>query len=216
MTTITDPGIEAYMMSLSAEEDPVMAEMEEQARQMKFPIVDRLVGRFLCLITKLKKPKLVVELGSGFGYSALWFARGLEAGTVVLTDYDGQKIAHARSIFGRCGLSGKACFRTGGALEIASEYCDIDILFIDLDKHDYPRSVNALLPNLSPDALVIADNALWYGRVLDGQADRDTQAIKEFNRLMFSHPQFFSVIVPLRDGVLLGQRRPRDVTGNGA
>lgn len=209
MTEITDPGIEAYLTALSAEDDPVVLEMEERARQLKFPIVDRLVGRLLCLIARLKKPKLIVELGSGFGYSAFWFARGLEAGKVVLTDHDEEKIAQAKKSFERGGLTDLAVFRVGSAIEIASEYRGIDILFIDLDKQDYPRAVETLLPNLSSDALLVADNALWYGRVLGDPTDRETGAIKEFNRRMYSHDEFFSVIVPLRDGVLLAQRKSK-------
>jgi caffeoyl-CoA O-methyltransferase len=201
---ITDPRIEKYLKKLAPEGDPLLLEMEDLALGRGFPIVDRLVGRLLFVITRLKKPRLVVELGSGFGYSAYWFARALpEGSTVVLTDRSEENIGRARQTFEQAGMAQKAEFRAGDALDIAREYRDIDILFIDMDKRDYPRAVKALIPHLAPHALIIADNSLWYGRMLEGVNDEETRGIEEFNRLMAGHPEFFTSIVPLRDGVLI-------------
>lgn len=206
MTTITDPRIERYLMGLQSEADPLLGAMERKARAAGFPIVDRLVGRLLFILTKLKNPRLVVELGSGFGYSAYWFARALSRGMVVLTDRDGGNIASARGTFRKAGLEGRAVFREGEAVSIARHYNDIDILFIDLDKRHYTAAIKTLLPNLARNALVIADNSLWYGRVAGGARDRDTAAIREFNRYMMSRKDFFTTVVPLRDGVLVSYR----------
>ncbi len=203
MIMITDPSIEAYLTGLSVEADQNILEMEKIGKETNFPIVDRLVGRLLFLLTKLKQPKLIVELGSGFGYSAYWFARALENGKVVLTDHRVANMDYARKTFQRAGFTSRAEFRTGDAIEIAREFHEIDILFIDIDKHQYVSAIRTLLPNLTKNGLVIADNALWYGRVLEKNPDRDTLGIQEFNNYMFASKDFFATIVPIRDGVLL-------------
>jgi predicted O-methyltransferase YrrM len=210
MIPITDKRIEDYLMELSFEDDPLLLAMEERGRSEEFPIVDRLVGRLIYLLTRLREPSLVVEMGSGFGYSAYWFARALkDAGTggkVVLTEHNAGHVSSAQETFRRAGLSEFAEFRTGDAMETAAEYDDVDILFIDMDKKDYPRALKAMLPRLSPGALIVADNTLWYGKVADEANDEDTRAIREFNRTLYSLEGFFTIIVPLRDGVLLSYR----------
>jgi len=206
MVTITDPRIEKYLMNLSVEDDRHVLEMERIAKEKDFPIVDRLVGRLLFVLTKLKKPKLIVELGSGYGYSGYWFVRALGRGRVVLIDHSERNIDYAEKTFRKKGLSRKAEFRVGNAMKIAQEYGNIDILFIDIDKHQYLHALKTLLPNLNRNALIIADNTLWYGKVLGRIGDRETAGIKEFNHYMFTNKDFFTTILPLRDGVLVSYK----------
>jgi len=203
---ITHPKIEKYLMGLSTEDDRHILEMERIAKANDFPIVDRLVGRLLFVLTKLRSPNLIVELGSGFGYSAYWFSKALERGKVVLTEYDKENLDYAKRTFRESGLIRKAEFRVGNAIEMARGYRNIDILFIDIDKHQYLEAVKTLLPHLSRNALVIADNTLWYGRVAGRKKDRDTMGIKSFNDFMFASEDFFTTIVPLRDGVLVAYK----------
>ena len=207
MINITDPRIDSYLMGMIPEPDPQLAAMEEKAQAGNFPIVGPLVGRFLYLLTRLKQPALVVELGSGFGYSAYWFARALSIRSkVVLIDYSEENIDYGRRVFGETGLSERAEFRVGDALQIGPEYNDIDILFIDIDKYLYPDAIQMMLPRLARNALVIADNSLWHGRVVEENGDKDTEGLRRFNDFMFSQQEFFSSIIPLRDGVLLALR----------
>lgn len=207
MIPITDPRIEEYLLDLAPESDPHLLEMEARARQMEFPIVDRLVGRLLYLLTRIKQPKLVVEMGSGFGYSAYWFARAISiSGKVALIDTSEENMEYARRLFDETGLSGRTETRTGNAIEVGREYDNIDILFIDIDKYQYLDAIRAMLPRLAPTSLVIADNTLWYGRVVEQDGDKDSEGIKQFNRFMFERTDFFSTILPLRDGVLLSYR----------
>ena len=203
---ITDPAIEHYLMSFAIENDEQLLNMEKRARERDFPIVDRLVGRLLFLLVKLKKPDLIVELGSGFGYSAYWFARALESGKIILTDNEQSNIDYARELFQKAGLIDRVELRTGDAVEIARDYSSIDLLFIDIEKYEYLDAVKTLLPNLNKKALVIADNSLWYGQVIKKTDDRETKGIQQFNEFMFSLENFFSTILPLRDGVLLSMR----------
>ncbi|AJE04254.1 O-methyltransferase [Geobacter pickeringii] len=207
MIPITDPRIEEYLRGLAPEDDTHLIAMEQRAKELAFPIVDRLVGRLLYLLTRLRQPQLVVELGSGFGYSAWWFARAVSiTGTVVMTDRDGANLDYARTMFRQNGLIDRLEFREGDALEIGREYRDIDILFIDLDKEQYRLAAETMIPRLAKNALLIADNALWYGRVAEGGDDPETRGIREFNDFMCLRRDFFTTIIPLRDGVMLAYR----------
>lgn len=206
MIPVTDPRIEKYLLTLLPDDDLLLQDMERVARQKGFPIIDRLVGRFISLLVRIKNPKLVVELGSGFGYSAYWFAQSMARGKVVLIDYDESNIEYARGIFQGSVLKPQAEFHVGDALTIGQQYHDIDILFIDIDKHQYLDAVAAMKPHLAKDALVIADNTLWYGKVADRENDLDTMGIRAFNQQMFRDRDFFSTIIPLRDGVLVSQK----------
>lgn len=206
--TITDPRIEAYLLRMGTEPDSRLQAMEEKAKKIRFPIVGPLVGNFLHLVARLKQPRLIVELGSGFGYSAYWFLKGLGADSrIVLIDYSADNIAYARSVLTEIGVADKAEFRAGNALEIGSEYDNVDILFVDVDKYQYLDAIKTMLPRLAPNALVIADNALWGGSVAeDNGSDEDTNVIAKFNNFMFNSGEFLTSIIPLRDGVLLAYR----------
>lgn len=202
---IVDPKIEQYIDALIEKQifdEEILEQMEDYAKKNQFPIVERKVGVFLYIITKLKKPKLVVEIGSGYGYSGYWFAKAVENGKVVLTDYQIKNMDMAKCFLDKAALSEKVEFRVGDGIEIAKEYRDIDILFLDLEKSRYLDAIKFLEKNLNDSALVIADNTLWYGEVLKSSVDQKTKAIKEFNDYMFSS-KFISTILPIRDGVLL-------------
>jgi len=122
---ILNPQVEAYIEQLNRiafiEDEEILKEMEDYAHKNDFPIIDRTVGRLIYLITKLKNPKLVVELGSGYGYSAYYFAKAMNGGKVVLTDYQERNLSMAKSYFERFGLLDKTEFRVGNAIEIAKE-----------------------------------------------------------------------------------------------
>ncbi len=204
MISIINDRIDSYLDSLSHDPDPLLAAMEEQAHREDFPIVDRQVGRLLHVIASLMQPSLVVELGSGFGYSAYCFATAMQTGKVVLTDYDEAHLEQARKLFTEKGILKKGEFRLGDALKSAKSYDNIDILFIDVEKDRYLESVKEMYPYLRKGGVVIADNTLWGGRVVEANPDQETRGILEFNEFMFHSGYFYSVNLPLRDGVILG------------
>ncbi len=185
------------------EDVEVLKQMEDYAQKYGFPIVNRSVGRFLYLITKLKNPKLVVELGSGYGYSAYWFAKAIDDGKVILTDYKQENLEKAKEYLSKSGLLEKVEFKVGNGVEIAKEYKNVDIFFFDHEKSRYLDTVLQIKDNLKSGGLVIADNTLWHGRVLEENADKQTQKIKEFNEYMFSSQEFFTTLIPIRDGILV-------------
>ena len=205
MEFLINPKLEEYLKNLSVEDDPIVLEMEEYAKEKDFPIIGREGGRLLYLLTRLKNPRLIVEIGSGFGYSAYWFAKGLKNGKVILIDYQEKNINLAKEIFSKAELLDKAEFRVGNAIEIGQEYKNIDILFLDLEKAKYMEAIKTLEKNLSQDGMVIADNVLFQGKVLFEPQHRKAKILNQFNKYMFEN--YFSVILPIRDGILVGIRR---------
>ncbi|WP_457638866.1 O-methyltransferase, partial [Persephonella sp.] len=179
---ILNPDVEKYVQGLSEVEDSIILEMEEYAQSRDFPIIGRQGGRLLYLITAVKKPRLVVELGSGFGYSGYWFAKALTDGKVVLIDYQEKNIKKAQEFFQKGNLTDRAEFRVGDAVQIGQEYRNIDILFLDLEKVRYLEAVKKLEKNLSDDGLIIADNVLFQGKVISQPENKKAKLLDQFNR----------------------------------
>ncbi len=206
---IVEPRLDDYLDRLSRLDDPVLREMEERAARRNFPIVGPQVGRLLVLLTRLRKARRILELGSGFGYSAYWFARALGAGgEVILTEYDEDNLERAREYLGRGNFSCRFQFHQGDALELLDRLEGrFDIVFNDVDKHDYPKVFARAAERVEPGGLLITDNTLWSGRVLDGDPDRATRGVLEYTRLIFEHEDFHSLILPVRDGVAVSLRR---------
>lgn len=203
-------NVEIYIDKLNKlsfiEHEEILLDMEKYAEKSGFPIVNRTVGRFLYLITKLKNPNLVVEIGSGYGYSAYWFAKAVNDGKVVLTDYKTENLDMAKKYLTEARLVEKVEFRLGNGVEIAKEYKNVDIFFFDHEKSKYLETVLQIKDNLKSGGLIIADNTLWHGKVLEENPDKQAKKIKEFNEYMFSTKEFFTTLVPLRDGVLIAMK----------
>ncbi|MFQ5876413.1 MAG: O-methyltransferase [Acidobacteriota bacterium] len=195
--------IEAYLRRVAPPGDPVTLEMERLAAERRFPIVGPLVGRLLFLLARLVPARAVFECGSGFGYSALWFARGMpDGGRVVLTDTSEENCAAAQEFLGRAGLLDRADIRHGDALRIlGDEAGPFDIIFCDVDKRDYPRVHPLLEGRLRRGGLLVCDNMLWFGKVAGPHRDEDTRGVRELTRLLYQDPSLHTTILPLRDGV---------------
>jgi caffeoyl-CoA O-methyltransferase len=203
---LVHPEIDRYLHALATDDDPVLAEMEQLARQESFPIVGPQVGRLLAQLTRLTGARRVLELGSGFGYSAYWFAHAVGSeGKVVMTDNSAQRSSQARTFLDRAGLGSRVESHTGDGLELVSRIeGPFDIVFNDVDKHLYPQALDAALTVLRPGGLFISDNMLWMGRVLEPDAtDPDTLGVQELTRRLFESKEFQSTLIPIRDGVTL-------------
>lgn len=208
------PRIESYLEELGPDlEEPVLDEMEAYAHQRGFPIVGPTVGHFLQWMARASQARTVFELGSGYGYSALWFARGLgPEGRVICTDGDPANRELARDYLSRAGVWHQVQWHTGLAQDaLRAHDGPVDICYNDVDKGDYPAVWHLVRDRLRPGGLYIADNTLWSGRVaLERYRDFRpgwTQAIREHNQLIFDHPDFDAFIHPVRDGVLVARRR---------
>ena len=209
-----NPAIEDYMRSLVSRTDqPVLTEMEREAENNNFPIIGRLVGIFLETMTRTINAKRIFEFGSGYGYSAYWFANAVgEKGTVICSDGDPLNKEKAEQYLNSAELWNRINFHTGIAQEIFSKTGGLfDICYNDVDKGQYPEIWHLAKNSIRPGGLYIADNALWHGRVaVKNYIDLVpgwTEAIKEHNQLIFNDPEFDAFISPTRDGVIVARRK---------
>ncbi|MDH4112904.1 MAG: O-methyltransferase [Actinomycetota bacterium] len=208
---IVDPRVETYIASLHARYDePVLLEMEAEARALGFPIVGRNVGVTLSMLAASVGAKRVFELGSGFGYSAYWFARATGAdGEIHLTDGDAANERKAADYLGRAGVWPRVRYHVGDALTSFAEVPgDFDVVYDDIDKQGYPDAWRAASLRVRVGGLYICDNTLWSGRVPpDGEAPDDvTGAIREHNAMVAGDERFVTTLLPIRDGVLVAVR----------
>jgi len=192
-----------YLLSLLPERDPVLQKMEEYALERKFPFIGPLVGQLLSLLAKSIHAKRVFELGSGFGFSAVHFARALPMdGKVICTDGDPENARAAQRFFAEAGLSDRIEFRVGDAVSVLSEYQGpFDIVLMDIDKEGYPEGFRAAWPKVRVGGLFIADNLLWHGKVWSDDHAASTEGVRELTRLLYSTKNAQTTILPLRDGV---------------
>lgn len=200
------PEISEYLFDLTPERNTLLKEMEAMAEEQMFPAVGPLVGRFLYQLTKLSGARMIFELGSGFAYSTLWFAMAIPEGSqIIATDFDKEKAGLGLKFLERAKLRHKVLYEVGDALQSFRRYRGpFDIVFLDLNKEQYPQALELAVPRLKKGGLLLADNVLWSGRILD-QKDRSpaTEGIRKFNEAVYQHPQLFPTIIPLRDGVLV-------------
>ncbi|HJX07309.1 MAG TPA: O-methyltransferase [Actinomycetota bacterium] len=206
---IVNPEIETYMASLQRRHDePVLLEMEQEGRERGFPIVGRNVGVTLEVLARSIGARRVMELGSGFGYSAYWFARAVgDGGEVHCTDGDAANAAAAEYYLSRAGLRDRVTYHVGDAVEQMSGVEGVfDVVYDDIDKDGYPDAWLAARERIRVGGLYICDNVLWSGRVVEPDPDRNTSAILEHNRLIGDDDRFVSTIVPTRDGVFVALR----------
>jgi caffeoyl-CoA O-methyltransferase len=210
---ITDPRVEGYIRGLLARHDePVLLAMEAEAEERRFPIVGRMAGVALELLARAVGARRVFELGSGYGYSAYWFARAVgPGGEVHLTDTDPENERRARDYLGRAGLWSRVRFHVGEAVA-ALEGAEgrFDVVYCDIEKGDYPKAWRAARDRVRVGGLFLCDNTLWSGRVAEaGEPDPRpewTEAIREMNRAVASDPDYLSTILPVRDGVTVALR----------
>ena len=210
---ILNPAIERYLTSLAAPDDEeVLIEMEEYAREHGFPIVGRLCGRFLEVMARSVNAKRIFEMGSGYGYSAYWFSRATGPdGEIHLTDMDPENEKRALHYLGRAGLDGPIDYHVSSAFDAFNETSgEFDIVYCDIDKHDYPQAFELAKPRVRVGGLYICDNMLWSGRVTGEVPDDSnpelTRTIDEANKLIAGDPDFRSFILPIRDGVVCATR----------
>src|SRR5262245_59946267 len=209
MNGITPAAVEKYMHELLPPRLAVVEEMEKLAERDRIPIIGPLVGRLLFELAKLVSARRVFEMGSAIGYSTIWLAQAVGSeGRVYYTDGSAENAAKADDYLRRAGVRDRVEILQGNALELIDQVSgDFDFVFNDVDKHYYPEVYKKAAGRVRPGGLFVADNVLWYGRVADKSVnDESTEAIRTFNRQMFSDERFHMTIVPLRDGVMIARR----------
>lgn len=211
---IVSAEVEAYVAGLlERRTEPVLAEMEAEAARRGFPIVGRHVGVTLELLARAIGAQRMIELGSGFGYSAYWFARAVgDRGEVHCTDGDPENARKAADYLSRAGLSKPVVYHVGEAVGILREEVEgtFDLVYCDIDKDGYPDAWLAAGDRIRVGGLYVCDNVLWYGRVTNADVEDDrpelTEAIREHNRLIAEDDRYLSSVLPIRDGVMVAMR----------
>jgi len=203
MPGILNTKIEEYLADLLPKRDAVISEMERYAQKHDVPIIGPVVARMIYLVTQISGAKRIFEMGSAIGYSTIWLARaaGTEA-EVYYTDGDPANAARARGYFKRAGVENSIQIMTGDAVNLIDQVPgEFDLIFIDVDKHQYPEALRKAVPRLRSGGLLLTDNVLWSGKVSRKSTDGRTRAIQQFNKLIYSSSELFPIIIPLRDGV---------------
>ncbi len=201
---------ERYVEGLFAPEDEVLRDLRREMRAAGLPeiYISAEEGRLLQVLLRAIGARRVVELGTLGGYSAVWIARALpESGRLITVERDPTRAELARRHIGRAGLEARVEVRVGEALELLDSLAaegPFDAVFIDADKESYPRFLDWCLKVVRSGGLVIGDNALQGGEVVDDSArNAEVQGIREFNRRLARDPRLTSIVVPTRDGVAI-------------
>lgn len=200
-----EPDVEKYLNSMLPARDAVPREMERYAAQHDVPIVGPACARVLYQLARSIKARRIFELGSAIGYSTLWLARAVgPKGKVFYTDSDPANAQRAENYLRRAKVLGQVQILIGDALEmLKSTKGQFDLIFNDVSKTQYPQVLRLAPPRVRPGGIFVTDNVLWSGRVTKAAAagDAETAAIQEFNRKLYRSKEFFTTIVPLRDGL---------------
>jgi predicted O-methyltransferase YrrM len=214
MTPLELPaGVEEYVEDHTSAPPEYLRALESQTReQLASPqmLTGRVEGRFLEMLVRLGQPRLVLELGTFSGYSALSMAAALPAeGRIVTCEVSDEHADFAQRHIDASPYADRIEIRRGPALDTIAELDGpFDLVFIDADKEGYLGYYEAVLPKLSQSGLIVADNTLWSGRVADPEADGDTtRALRAFNDRVRDDERVVSVMLTVRDGVTLIRRR---------
>ncbi len=204
--SITYDYIDDYLYRIAAPRDPLLEKMEEYADSHAVPIIGPLVGRLLYNLAKASQSKKILEIGTAIGYSGIWLARAVAPvkGSVTTIDLDPDRVKIAKKNISEAGLERTVKLIEGNALKVLPTLKEeFDMIFLDSDKDVYPDAFKMSVPMLRKGGLFVADNALWGGDVAKGGKSKDTQSMIKFNRLVSESSGMSTVIVPLRDGVLV-------------
>jgi caffeoyl-CoA O-methyltransferase len=205
---LVEPKVDAYAEAHTTPSGELFERLAAETREktdLPQMMVGEVEGRFLEFLVRLRGAKRVLELGTFTGYSSLSMARGLQAGGRVITcDVNEETTAIARRYAEEAGLADRIEYRLGSGLELIEQVeGPFDLVFIDADKPNYRNYYEAVLPKLADDGLIVADNALRDGRVLD----EGDEPMKEFNAYVLNDPRVDCTLLTVRDGMLLVMKR---------
>ena len=215
MESVLTPAVRRVLEVAGPPHTPVQAEMAAHAEAIDFPVVGPEVGALLRLLAGCVGAERIFEFGSGFGYSASWFAPALPSdGELVLTEVDAEELELAREFLTTAGVADRASFELGDAFETFARYDGpFDVVLLDCEKSRYPAAIDPIREKLAPGGLIIADNALAasYGPGeiadgLDGEPSSDSVAgIVAYLETMQAAPDFETAIVPLGEGIAISR-----------
>jgi len=209
------PGIEKYAHDHTSAELPVLSRLSRATHLRTHQpqmLSGHLQGAFLQMISHMIRPVAVLEIGTFTGYSAICLAQGLKPGGKLITlDCNPEMEDFAAPYFEEAGLKDKISMLVGDASKIIETLKGpFDLVFIDADKENYIRYFEMVFQKVSPGGYILADNTLWYGRVIlpDAETDRETAGIINFNKYIQRHKGIEHVLLPVRDGIMMVRKKP--------
>jgi caffeoyl-CoA O-methyltransferase len=208
---ITDE-LQAYLDGLVPKRDRVLARMEEEAHRENIPIVDTHEGMVLYLLVKIAGAKRVLELGTATGYSGIWLLRGTTGGSLTTFEVDHKRAERARANFSDAGLGKQALVLEQDAvvglpkLDERFDACFIDLLNVFPSEEMTQRAFELCVERLDPGALLMADNALRQGEVVNPK-NQQARNVAHYNELVAKHPRLESVVIAIRDGLSVARVR---------
>jgi caffeoyl-CoA O-methyltransferase len=203
--------IESYISVHSTEEREFLKQCyEETYAKIKDPqfIAGHIQGNFLSMISRMIRPKRVLELGTFTGYSAVCFADGLDENGIVHT-IDNNELLYeiAEKYIGLSDNANKIIFHKGNAFDVIPTLNEVfDLVYIDADKVESSDYYDIVFDKIRKGGFIVCDNALWYGRVLDNNKDDDTLGLHLLNEKIQNDKRVFNVLVSIRDGIMLAQK----------
>ncbi len=207
-------GIDNYILNHIDDEDKVLAELDRETNLKVLGarmISGHLQGQVLSMLSKMIRPKCILELGTFTGYSAICLAKGLqEGGKLITIEIDDELEMLAQKFFKKAGVQDKIEQHIGSAVELIPTFVEsFDLVFIDADKREYVQYYELLIDKMSSGSYLIADNTLWNGKVLDTPKadDYQTKGIIEFNARLKNDERVEKVILPLRDGMTIIRKK---------
>ena len=204
--------IQEYLIGLVPPREHEMQSMEAYARKTNFPIIGPAAGYVCYQITRMIGAHSVFELGSGYGYSTAWFARGVKengGGVVHHVVWDEKLSKMAARHLSQLGYEGMIQYHVAEAVGKLREMPGpFDLIFCDIDKQGYPEALPVIKEKLRPAGVLIIDNILWSGRIFD-QNDRSeaTEGVREFTRLLMQDPDWIATLTPVRDGMAIAYKK---------
>ena len=200
-----------YLNKNSEKEPEILSRLSKETHQKILQprmLSGHIQGRFLSFISKIKSPEKILEIGTYTGYSTICLAEGLSKnGKIDTIDKNEELIKIQNKYFEKSGFRNKIIQHTGNALDILKNLNEkYDIIFIDADKENYINYFNQVSNKLSKNGIIISDNVLWSGKVLDShQKDEETSTLVEFNKIVNHDKRFKSIILPIRDGISISR-----------
>lgn len=203
--------IQDYLATLVPPRPAELQAMEAYAREHGFPIIGPVAGQVCYLLTRLVGARRVFEMGSGYGYSTAWFARGVAengGGEVHHVVWDAELSRRAQVHLAALGYADLMRYHVGEAVAVLRESeGPFDLIFNDINKEAYPASLPVIAAKLRSGGLLIVDNMLWSGRIFD-EADRSpaTEGVRTLTRMLADSPEWSVMLLPVRDGLLVARK----------
>ncbi|WKZ47416.1 MAG: O-methyltransferase [Anaerolineales bacterium] len=212
MPEINFDHLQDYLTSLVPPREPVLQEMEAYAEKNNFPALGPVCGYYCYQLARMMRATSVFELGSGYGYSTAWFAKAVRengGGVVHHTVWDDKLSAMAQEYLTKLGYSDLVKFHNAEAVATLRQTPGaFDIIFNDIDKEGYPDSLPTIKSKLRSGGLLIIDNMIWHGQILDADDhEESTEAIRRFTHDVTTDSDWIVSLTPIRDGMIVAYKK---------